>query len=174
MNDPFDHPDFDHEIARAADLPPLDPDARAAILSATTRHVRRRRYIRHMWQAAALIAAFISGAILMPRAATSPTEPQQMAATENPIAPVLEPAPPETTLPIYNDPEAFAMVYDNATPGERLDLLKAAGDYALNVESDIRTAIDYYKLWIDLADEAARTQYNRNDTWLLASLKHYK
>ena len=49
--------------------------------------------------------------------------------------------------------------------------LKAAGDYELDVNGDVRAALDYYQQWIQLANESMRSEYDQSDTWLLASLK---
>lgn len=169
----------DEKLARAADLPGLDDALRAELLAATSRVVRARRYRRVALQCAAVALAFISGMLTMaqwnPRNPTAPavntpttfTEATpESEPTENNMVPAATPS-----TPLYADPEALAMAFDKADTQERLRLLRGAGDYELNDRGDVRNALAYYEQWVHLADQNTRTQYDENDTWLLASLK---
>lgn len=171
--------DSDEKLARAADLPGLDDALRAELLEATSRVVRARRYRRVALQFAAVALAFISGMLTMAQWNMSKptTSTTTVPATFTEAQPEVEPAennmvPAATpSTPLYADPEALAMAFDKADAPERLRLLRSAGDYELNDRGDVRTALAYYEQWVHLADQNTRTQYDENDTWLLASLK---
>jgi len=163
----------DEKLARAADLPGLDDALRAELLAATSRVVRARRYRRVALQFAAVALAFISGMLTMAQwpstSSSTSTSPTTMASEPAPN-PGNEESPP--AAPLFADPEALARAFDAASDEEKLRLLRGAGDYELNDRGDVRTALAYYDQWVRLADATARKQYDENDTWLLASLKH--
>lgn len=169
----------DDQIAKAADLPPMDGLLRARLLETTTRAVRARRHRRMALQAAAVALAFVSGMLTMAQwtstksaSSTMSTAsiPSTTTASESAPDPGNEESQPAT--PIYADPEALAMAFDKADTPERLRLLRGAGDYELNDRGDVRTALAYYEQWVRLADEPVRREFNESDSWLLASLKH--
>lgn len=172
--------DSDEHLARAADLPGLDDHLHAALLASTTRVVRARRYRRATMQLAAVVLAFVSGMFTMAQLPSSTKSTPSTTSTtpyREIAAPPVETAPAEIvpaatpSTPLFADPEALAKAYDAASPAERLALLRGAGDYELNDRGDVRGALAYYEQWVRLADTDTRTQYDENDTWLLASLK---
>jgi len=150
------------------DLPELDPALRERLFAATRTQIRRRRQRRTGGQLAALVAAFTAGALLTSGRGT--THNPVDVATANSAEQAPEQAP--SSVPLFADPEALAFAYDATDDAGKLRLLKEAGDYELNVNQDIRAALDYYRQWIRLADAATRKAYDETDTWLLASLKY--
>lgn len=164
------------QIAKAADLPPMDELFRAQLLDTTTRVVRARRHRRVALQIAAVALAFVSGMLTMaqwraPQPETGSANTAQTETTPDPGTPEIIPAATPST-PLFADPEALARAYDAASDDERLRLLRGAGDYELNTRGDVRTALAYYEQWVRHADVETRTRYDESDTWLLASLKH--
>ena len=162
-------------LAHEADLPELDPGLHARLLTATTAHIRHRRHRARLVQAAAVVIAFASGIAATLALQDSPgqqlaNESANTSSTSTPTTATQTALDPETGL--FDDPEALAFAYDAADDAERLRLLKEAGDHELNVNQDIRAALDYYRQWVVLADAATRQTYDETDTWLLASLKH--
>lgn len=165
--------DSDDKLAAAANLPAMDELRREALLEATSRLVRARRRWRVAAQLAAIVLAFVSGMVVMSQLrGPIPTTPKpNTAATFTPAPKESSPlAVPDTDL--FDDPEAFARAFDAASRDEQLAMLRAAGDYELKQHEDVRTALAYYDQWVKLADKSQRTDYDGNDTWLLASLKH--
>jgi len=173
MNDHHEW-ESDEALSAAANLPAFDAAKREELFAATTRVLRNRRSSRVVMQAAAIILAFVSGMVAMnqfrsPSAPTTGKIPATAGITSAGGSPVKAAVDDSAIL---SDPEALARAYDAATPGERLSLLKRAGDYALNERGDLRDALDYYRQWLRLADPPTRSKFDGSDSWLLASLKH--
>jgi hypothetical protein len=163
----------EERIAAAADLPVLDAETRDELLASTSGIVRGRRRRRAGAQLAAVVLAFVSGMITMSaiRTPANPTQPSpQTSIAQTPVNTATEPIENEAAA-LFNDPEAFARVYDAASADERRILLKAAGDHALNERGDLREALSYYQQWLHETDPQVRTEFDGSDTWLLASLK---
>jgi hypothetical protein len=123
---------------------------------------------------AAISLAFVAGmfAMLPARTSRGPGVADHQRKTVETGDNVTVANPEETNAELFADPEALAFAYDATDDAGKLRLLKGAGDYELNVNQDVRAALDYYRQWIVLADATTRDQYDETDTWLLASLKH--
>lgn len=169
----------EERLAREPDLPGMSFKFRERLFEATADHLRRRRVRARIVRLSSLAGAFAAGMLVMfaatPRVPT-PIDPVSGFGTSDGVT-TAENSPAGTQSPasedlVFDDPEALAFAFDAADHNGRMDLLKAAGDHELSVNSDIRAALDYYRQWIDLADTGARKNYDETDTWLLASLKH--
>ncbi len=162
----------EERIAAAANLPALDAGTRDELLASTSRIIRERRRWRAGAQLAAVVLAFVSGMITMSaiRTPANTTQPLPQTSIAQTPANTAEPIENEAAA-LFNDPEAFARVYDAASEDERRNLLKAAGDHALNDRGDLREALSYYQQLLHETDPQVRTEFDGSDTWLLASLK---
>jgi hypothetical protein len=169
--------DLEERLADEASIPGLDAGLRARLLDATTAHIRGRRRRSQLARVAAVALAFASGMAVMAGLRNTPGPATTASSASDPPA-VSQQAGGETEhfdgfeVTLFDDPEALAFAYDAADAPGRLRLVKAAGDYELNVRGDVRAALDYYRQWVRIADETTRTKYDESDTWLLASLKH--
>jgi len=188
MNNDPPHQDWLDEsnldIDEAVGLPDPDPAFRARLLERTTARIRRRRHTRLLAQAAALLVAFTGGMVttLFFDRAPAQQSPTQLV-TENepdteppgslPTAPeqaIVTAAAPEFSAQLLADPEALTFRYNEATPEERLRLLRAAGDHYFYMEHDLNLAADFYRRYIEGLGENADFLFIDTTNWLFASI----
>ena len=155
------------------------PALREAVWQGTVRRLRWRRRTRRAAIACAFVLVYAAG---FGTTQFLPEEPSDVVrvATHEP-APPTEEAPPVVEAPapaaepitakLLLDPEALARRLYAAGPEERRQLLKQAGDCYLADRGDIKEAVQCYRRLLDLAPADEPMTVEKDDNWLLVSLK---
>ncbi len=134
---------------------------RQALLAATTRRLRRARWVRRAALAAALAACYGAGLLTMRL-----PNPAQKA-----TVPVVEvPRPAESQAPPEPAPLAERRA-DKAPDAERAALLRQAGRRYLDEEDDPEAALRCYSKALDAGgkDDA---KFSPDDDWLMMAIKN--
>lgn len=187
MNDlhPDDEPLLDG-LARlppgAWDLPRGDGALRHRLLVETTAIVRtrgrRRRVRRYTGFALAYAAGIATAALLFEGPAREVVQRTAANMVEQPADDAIEPDRPAETAPeppsplASTDPVALRRQVAAAPHADQIELLRRAGDLYLARYGDLESALDCYRQVLELTPPAERGQFDADDSWLLAELKH--
>ena len=75
------------------------------------------------------------------------------------------------TRELLRDWEAFSIRVSEASPGEQVLMLRAAGDWYLEEFGDIESAAQCYRVMFGIGEDTSVLRPHGGDNWLLASLK---
>jgi hypothetical protein len=70
-----------------------------------------------------------------------------------------------------DDPWQLRQQVANASPSQRIQLLRRAGDLYLTNSLDVESALNCYRQMLELSPRPAQASVDPDDTWLLAELK---
>jgi hypothetical protein len=140
---------------------PVDTAAlRQSLLAATTRQLRRPRWVRRAALAAALAACYAAGLLTM-----------RVLAPAAPVAAPVEAAVKNDAPPAAVAAEAVERRAETAADPERAALLRQAGDRYLDEETDPASALRCYAKSLD-AGSQDDAKFSPDDNWLLMAIKN--
>ena len=156
---------------------PEAPDAlRRRLLAQTSRMIRRRRWRGRVAAVGLAAAAYAMGVATMAWV-SNPTQSPATAVLDRIEVAEIESVPveaeyswEETPAALFLDAEAFTLRVAQAGQEERSRLLKEGGDYYLEVQGDVQSAMNCYRRLLDLAPEPREASRGQRTTWLLATL----
>lgn len=149
---------------------PADPTLRQALLTRTTRVVRRRLWARRAGIAGALAACYAAGMLTM-GFVTPPREGPQQEVARQPSQRETMDTPVVAAADSVAEQSALALEWRAFESAERrAELYQLAGDRYLEREADMQSALRCYRQALDASPEASLT-ISASDNWLLMALK---
>ena len=144
-------------------LPQPGREFREALLKRTCAAVRARPRMRRLLLAGSVCVAYAAGIATVMLWSREPSEA--------PTAAVTQVAHIEAQAQASEEPETLLARVPDVSRSEQIRLLTRAGDLYLVQRDDVERAFYCYRQVLELAPSGQPLSVDRNDSWLLASLK---
>ncbi len=151
----------------AFSLPQASPEFRAELLTQTSKVLRGRTRRRQALAACVVCLTYTAGIATVLLWRGTPAETPASGSVNEPAKALQT----ELKSPLDDDPRALLARVPDVSRTEQIGLLTKAGDLYLTQRNDVERALYCYRQVLELSSMERPIRVDRNDTWLLSSLK---